>query len=274
MSILGSHSSTSALRSLTRGLLDAAVPQACAACGVWLPAGGGTVCDTCDAEVLRGMDRPYCPRCGRTLPSPSIHEDHCARCKGEKTWNVAGVARVGLYTPAIRALAVRLKYNGRERNSDYLALRLGEAICRAGWLGELDALVPVPLHRLRWWQRSCDHARVLADALALRIGLPVQRAVWRCKYTPSQTELTVRTKRFENVKGCFAPQKGRRGDVAGRTVCIVDNVLSTGATVYEVSKALRRAHAKRIYVAVIARPAATGDPPANIPDTAEPLRLQ
>ena len=261
---------------VAHGLLDAALPQTCVACGQWLPSGAGVACPACHSQIGVVMALPYCSRCGRTLPRSAIHEDGCARCKSEQHWNVAGVARVGLYTPAIRSLTVGLKYRGHERMADYMASWLAAALRGRGWLPALDALIPVPMHWLRRAQRPCDHARVLADALARRLKLPVLRPVQRTKHSPSQTGLTTRAARFENVKGCFGVPRWYvppwpKPSVRGKTVCIVDNLMSTGATIIEVSKVLRRAGAKRVFAAVIARPAATGDPGMRIiPESAVP----
>jgi ComF family protein len=253
------------LGELTGGLLDASLPQTCVACGQWVPGAEGLACPACHAEMTTAMARPYCPRCGRTLPRPSIYADRCAGCRRERYWNVAGVARVGLYEPTLRAVLLDLKYRGQERNAEYLADHLAVAIARRGWLSELDWLVPVPMHWLRRWQRPCDHARLLAESLARRVKVPVLRLVRRVRHSASQTALTTRTARFENVRGCFGHSRWRRLNLTGKTVCIVDNLLSTGATVTEVSKVLRRAGARRIYAAVVARPAAPDDPPAALP---------
>jgi ComF family protein len=261
---------------LARGFVDAALPQTCAACGEWTPGSTGPVCAACDDEVSAVMASPYCPRCGRTLPRPAIHADCCARCKDERFWNVAGVARVGLYAPVLRALLVGLKYRGRERNAGYLTEWLSAALRAQGWSASIDALVPVPMHWLRRMQRPCDHAQVLAERLGQRMHVPVMRLVRRVRHAPSQTGLVSKTARFENVKGCFAPPAWYappwpKPDFARKTVCIVDNLLSTGATITEVSKVVRRAGAKRIYAAVVARPAAPGDPRfAQLPDEETP----
>lgn len=255
-----------------RALLDAVVPQTCVGCGVWIAADGRAACGRCHAEIAAGLARPYCKRCGRTLPQPAIHERGCARCRAETHWNVAGVARVGVYEPALRGPLVSLKYRGHERNADYLAEWMAVAVRQCGWLDELDALVPVPMHWLRRRQRPCDHAQVLTVALSRRIGVPVTRLVRRAKHTPSQTAITAKSARFENVRGCFAwprwyqPPWPKR-DLRGRTVCVVDNLMMTGATVHEVAKVLRRAGARRIYAVVAARPAAPGDPPAALAPT-------
>ncbi len=251
------------LRGLALGLLDAGLPQTCVACGEWIAAGTGMACGRCHEEIWAALNRPHCPRCGRTLPRSAIHERRCARCRTEAFWNVAGIARVGLYDSGLRKLVLDLKYRGRERNADYLADVLEAAIRGQGWLPELNGLIPVPMHWLRRWQRPCDHAGLLAEALARRVKVPVVRLVRRAKHAPSQTGLTMRSQRFENVKGCFAPSRWRRPDLRGKTVCIIDNLIVSGATIHEVSKVLRKAGARRIYAAVIARPAAPGDPPSQ-----------
>lgn len=248
------------LRNAAGGLLDAALPQTCAACGIWVPAGTPAVCPACDAALTRAWLRPYCPRCGRTLPTAAIHGHRCARCEHERYWNLAGVARVGLYDRPLRQLLVRLKYHGHERNATPLADRLAQAMRGSGWLRDLDALVPVPMHWLRRLQRPCNHARVLSEALSRRTGVPTRALVRRVKYGRSQIGIETHAARFENVRGCFAPARWGAGLVHGRTVCIVDNLMKSGATVTEVAKALRRAGAKRIYAAVAARPRSSNDP--------------
>jgi ComF family protein len=258
-----------ALRSLVGGVLDAALPQTCAACGTWIAGANGLVCSTCADDVDAALELPHCHRCGRTLPPPALHADGCARCKREPHWNVAGVARVGLYPNAMRALLLGLKYQGQERNASYLADRLVAALRQHAWAESIDAFVPVPMHWRRRLQRPCDHARLLAEALGRRMKVPVLRFVRRSRHSPSQTGIRNKTARFENIRGAFALRHGYwlpwpRPAVAGKTVCIVDNLMITGATVTEVSKVLRRAKAKRIYAAVIARPAGPGDPPADV----------
>jgi ComF family protein len=258
-----------ALRYVAYHLLDALLPQTCVSCGEWVPAGRGLACESCHDELLTALKRPYCPRCGRTVLPPSIHEDGCTRCRSEHFWNLAGVARVCAYEPAARGAILDLKYRGQERNAEYLADLLAAAIRAWPWAGKLHALVPVPMHWLRRWQRPCDHARLLAEALGQRLKLPVLRCVRRVRHGPSQTGIPSKQQRFENVRGCFGPAGGLWMRVRGRCVCIVDNLMATGATVHEVSKVLRRLGAGPIYAAVIARTAAPGDRPGALPPTVD-----
>jgi ComF family protein len=247
-----------ALRDFAGGLLDAFLPQTCIGCDIWIRSGGDAVCETCRAALDDLCDLPACPRCGRSMRPEAIHEDGCARCGREHFWNVAGVARIAPYIAPLSTMLRALKYASRERNADFIAGLLAMRLRQVSWTAEVEMLVPVPMHPLRRWQRPCDHAELLAQALGRRLGVPVRRAaVRRRRYAPSQTRAATRNQRFEQVRDCFAPTP--QPGVAGKTVCIVDNLLMSGATIYEVSKVLRAAGAKRIYAAVAARTVMPGD---------------
>lgn len=254
------------IRTALTTLLDALLPQTCVSCNSWIAADEPAACPACRGLLEATIALPYCPFCGRTASPFSIHETSCARCRAEQFWNVRGIVRVGEYrAQPLRGMLVGLKFSGSERQADYLGGLLADALRKAPWLGEIEALVPVPMHRLRRWQRHGDHAQMLADAVARRLKIPVRRAtVRRVKYSKSQTRVGSRAERFKNIRGCFGPS--RRPEIAGRTVCIIDNLLVTGATLHEVSKVLRTAGARRIYAAVVARASLAGDPQAQIPD--------
>jgi competence protein ComFC len=245
---------------LLGSLLDALLPQTCVACERWIAADESPLCPDCRAALEAARTIPYCPRCGRTMSLLSIHEKSCARCRTERFWNVAGLARVGAYREeTLHRLLVGLKFTGSERQAGCLGRLLADGLRRHTWFGEVQALVPVPMHRLRRWQRPCDHARLLAEATSRQLGIPVRNAaVRRVKYSISQTRRGSRAERFRNVRGCFGP--ARRPGVAGKTVCIIDNLVVSGATIHEVSKVLRKAGARRIYAAVVARSTLPGDP--------------
>lgn len=252
---------------LIRGVQDALLPQTCVIGGEWIPGGGPPTCAACDAALTDITQTHYCPRCGRTMPPPAVDSDGCARCKHESFWNVAGVVRIGAYEPPIRRLVTALKYGGRERNAELAGRLLAAALAARDWSRHLDYLVPVPMHWFRRWQRPCDHAALLAAVVARELDVRLLRACARIKHTPSQVVTTSRTQRFDNVRGCFAVRRGAPRKLAGRCVCIIDNLISTGATVHEVSKTLRRAGARRIYAAVIARTTLPGDIQATPPRT-------
>ncbi|MFO0838576.1 MAG: phosphoribosyltransferase family protein [Phycisphaerae bacterium] len=196
------------------------------------------------------------------MPRESIWEDSCPQCRREAFWNIAGSVRAGLYRQPLKPLILALKYGGKERNADVFGALLADSIRSAAWSRDIELLVPVPMNRWRRFARPCDHARLIADATAQRLRIPVRAAVRRVRNTPSQARATSRQARFDNVRGCFAPS--RRPGVEGKTVCIIDNLLVSGATICEVSKALRRAGAKHIYAAVVARSVTPGEIDAEI----------
>lgn len=245
-------------------LLDAVLPQTCVACAVPTPAGQGLLCGVCDDELRHAAALPRCGRCGRTVHAAAIRGRECGLCHREAFWNVGGIARIGPYScGALRAMILSLKYRGTERTAEPLADLLAGALRREPWIGEVEMLVPVPMHWLRRWQRPCDHANLLAAALGDRLGIAVRSAaVRRPRYGPSQTRAASRYARFESVRGCFAPARGAR--VEGRVVCIVDNLLVSGATIHEVSKVLRHAGARRVYAAVAARSVLPGETEARL----------
>lgn len=236
-------------------LTDVVLPQTCYGCGVWIPAARGVLCADCAAAMKTLTEAPYCPRCGRSMPPSAIHERDCARCRTERFWNVGEVVRIGPYEPPLRGLITGLKYARQQRNAWMAAELLAAALRGGADLPRFDWLVPVPMPRLRRWQRPCDHALLLAQELSRRLKTPVLPALRRIRHTPSQTRLPSRQRRFENVRGCFALKPRQARHLAGAAVCIVDNLIVSGATVHEMSMVLRRAGAKPVVAAVLARSA-------------------
>ncbi len=260
--------SSNLLRSAWLGLLDGVLPQTCSACGEWIPSEAPGLCDACAADIEIAQRVPYCPRCGRTALPITLDAHGCARCRHEHAWNVGAVARVGPYRAApLRRLLLNTKFGGNERSAACLARNVAATLRLQPWLSDLDAFIPVPMHRLRRWQRPCEHARLLAEHVwrelrHQRMHTPrvLQSGIRRVRYAESQMWLPSRQRRFDNVRGCFSAASATW--LRGRTVCIVDNLMTSGATVIELSKALRKAGARRVYAVVAAR--------ASVADEAQP----
>lgn len=256
------------------GLLDAVVPQTCVACGHWTEGERGPLCEPCAAEIDRLARLPACGRCGRIGNALMYGAGDCGRCRRERFWNIAGLAHHGPYRGLLERLITGLKFGGDLRCADVLGARMADAIVRRRWEERPEVLVPVPMHRLRRMHRPLDHAHALAAVVGRRVRIPVQRAaVRRVRNGPSQTGMDSNQSRFENVRGCFAAAP--RADVSGRVVSIVDNLIVSGATIYELSKVLRRAGARRVYAVVAAtamQPAAAAwlDPSVLVPEEAWP----
>jgi len=144
-----------------------------------------------------------------------------------------------------------LKYQDRTD----LAPTMGRWMARAGHelLGEADLLVPVPLHWRRAWSRRYNQSGALAQVIARQTGVKVSRDALR-RVRPTQRQIGLsRSERATNVQGAFKVSQDKTTDVQGRRVILIDDVLTSGATVDACARALLRAKAAQVDVLVFAR---------------------
>src|SRR6185437_12933506 len=231
-----------------RFVLDVALPPLCPSCRAPLGDGQG-LCAACWAK-LSFIEPPYCARLG----IPFVYDPGPGLLSMEAIANPPSYDRARAavrYDDVARALVHRFKY------SDHLKLApmLGQWMARAGreLTREADALVPVPLHWRRLWARRFNQSAALAFAVGRAAGVPVlAESLKRVKATPQQVGLD-KTERAHNVQGAFRVPPERKADVAGRRLILVDDVLTSGATVDACARALLRAGAAHVDVLVFAR---------------------
>jgi len=236
------------LAGAARTIVDLVLPPTCLACRKPVGAAGG-LCPDCWAR-MGFIERPFCERLGTPFPhdlggallSPAAIVDPPAYERAR------AVAR---YSDVARDLVQLLKYGDRLD----LTQPLGRWMARTGaeLLIDADALIPVPLHWTRLWQRRFNQSAALAHAISKIAGVPVADHVLnRTRATPPQVGLA-REERARNVAGAFAVPREARIEVKGRRLVVVDDVLTSGATADACSWALRRAGAARVDVLVLAR---------------------
>jgi len=174
----------------------------------------------------------------------------CALCRaGERSFDWA--RSTGPYEGKLRDVIRKFKFDGFRRLAYPLARRLANEYSFHRGPFTADSLVPVPLHRRRKRERGFDQTLALARILGSQLGLPVLRAVRRVRYTAPQFGLD-RLERTKNVRGAFKISCDER--VAGRRPLLVDDVMTTGATVSEICSLLRKeGHAQEIMVLTVAR---------------------
>jgi ComF family protein len=153
----------------------------------------------------------------------------------------------GFYDGALRELVHLLKYRGVEPLAGKLGALMAQAVPRQL---AFDGVVAMPLHWWRRWRRGFNQAELLGREVARRLGLPVLRAVRRTRLTRTQTGLTSAGRR-RNVAGAF--RVCDRGAITGKRILLVDDVLTTGATVNACAAALKSAGAKHVAVLTLAR---------------------
>jgi ComF family protein len=220
---------------LVYGWLPRLFVESCPACGG--PSSSG-FCEFCAATFAR-VPNP-CARCGLAKPV-----DHCPRVRGP--WHVDAVLAPFSYGPPLDHYVHALKYRGSRTLGRAFALLIVPAL--AALRGNIDALVAVPLHRTRRCERGYNQAQELARTLARELELPaLERDIARHLPTPTQTGQGA-GERLAGVAHAFRVTR----NLAGQRIAIVDDVVTTGATVNALAAELRAAGAARCSVFALAR---------------------
>ena len=219
-------------------LVDGLLPMQCRFCGV---AGAQPVCADCRRELP--WNRPACSGCALPTPLPLP----CPACQKKPRAFDAAFAAFRYAVPAAQAV-LGLKYAARFVEARWLAEAMAAALReRDAPLPEL--LVPVPLHRARLFRRGHNQALEVARRLGRELGIAVDaRAARRLRATPDQIGLSAAQRR-RNLKGAFAVE----ARIAGRHVALLDDVMTTGATLEELARACRAAGAARVEAWAVAR---------------------
>jgi ComF family protein len=237
-----------ARRVLLRGLADLVLPPVCMACRAAVDE-PGCLCAGCWSRI-DFIAPPICDRLG--TPLAYEFDDGTVSAAALADPPAYGRARaVAAFGDVARDLIHALKYGDRLDIAPPLARMMARA--GADILEGAGALVPVPLHGLRLWRRRFNQSALLARGVGAASGVPV-RTDWlvRQKATLPQVGLD-RTARAANVAGAFAVPQVARAELRGRRVVLVDDVLTTGATLDACVKALTRAGASEVDVLVFAR---------------------
>ncbi len=236
-------------RTALRQVVDYALPPRCPGCGEIVEA-EHRFCLAC-WQALHFIGAPCCERCG--LPFEYEGEGECGACLAHPPAFDRMRAAVA-YGDIARAVALKLKYSGRPGVAETLA-HLMQRHLRSG--DPQAVLAPVPLHRWRIWKRGYNQSGLIASALARRTALTVELGLLeRTKRTPPLKGLGPR-ERALTVRGAF---RVPRAELAkGRTIVLVDDVFTSGATAGACAKALKRAGAARVEILCWARVVRSGD---------------
>jgi ComF family protein len=191
-----------------------------------------------------------CPRCALPVGPFADLRGGCAKCRGRSLGFDSALA-LGAYEGTMRDLCLRLKHERNAWLAPWLSGLLAEA--RRDELDQLprDAwIVPIPLHWWRRLRRGYNQADALADGLARRLDLRVHQPLRRIKSTDRLARMGV-TERLEALRGAFRAR--RDPGLRGRTVLLIDDILTTGATSGAAARALKKVGVRRVVVAVLAR---------------------
>lgn len=235
------------------GLLDVLYPPVCLVCGTEQ---ADPLCPVCRREI-EPIPRPYCDRCGIPISADRLV---CVSCETEGEPPFAWSQAMGRYAGALRQAIHRLKYEQKTG----LALPLGRLLahsldspsspllsaCLPSSLPAFEAVVPVPLHPSRLRKRGYNQAELLARVVAEERGWNLDtRGLRRIRRTQTQTALSP-AERAANVQGAFTARSPLY--FSGQSVLLVDDVLTTTATMRECAKVVQEAGAKRVCIVALA----------------------
>jgi ComF family protein len=227
-------------------LVDFCYPRLCPVCQGAAET-GGELCPGCLQELGALENSAACDRCGAPIAE---FNSPCPHCLGQGIKPFEGVLRLAVFQDPLRDLIHQIKYHGRWTVAEFLADRLIERKAVRALLGQTDVLVPVPLHPWRQMSRGYNQAEVIARRIGKRCGIKVASAVVRLRNTETQTDLHSRMKRYDNMRDAFGLM--RPGAVGGRHVVVVDDVMTTGATLSSVGKTVLEAEPASLCAIVIA----------------------
>ena len=243
------------LLTVLRSVFSVVFPSDCRLCGIPLTnISRLPVCPEC-IDSVQPIRAPQCVQCGeRLLPAQLLIGD--ARCRGCREFepDFDRAVSFGEYDGALRGLIHLLKYDNVLPAAPLLGAKLADAITQLRFEGG-DApplLVPVPLHKRKRSERGFNQSELLVRAAAKRLPQPFEVALVlkRQRPTHSQVGLT-REQRIANLRDAFRVTAPDR--VKGRTVIVVDDVMTTGTTVSECARVLKQAGAERVWAATVAR---------------------
>ncbi|MBP7936044.1 MAG: ComF family protein [Phycisphaerae bacterium] len=232
-----------------RWLGELVYPRACALCGTSLSPEAPWACPHCTSRFMDDLSRAFCPRCGRVAEPYMVSPDGCRHCKGQRV-DIDALVRVGTYEGPAGELVLRYKLKRHQELDAILGTLVADAIAGQVWAGQIEALIPVPITLWERWGHGFWPVGLLVRAAARKLNVPVWRAAVVRGKKRRQAELPA-SARAANVRGIFRIKGPEH--LAGRTICVVDDVATTNATINEMAKVLKKAGARAVFAAVVAK---------------------
>lgn len=240
---------------LGQSLLDFVYPPHCAACGTSLKAAAELLCPHCWSEIT-APNPVRCWRCSCPLdaddgpPGSQPPDESCPNCS---TWDPVfeRVLVLGAFEGAMQGAIHALKFDRHQRLGRELGERLASSSDLARDMGCIDLLVPVPLHPARQRERGYNQGLCIAEGMAAVLGIPIRSdLVRRRKFTQQQAKLEAQ-ERVENLRDAF--EIVSEVPAAAR-IAVVDDVVTTGATLSACAQALQQGGNRRVWGAALASP--------------------
>jgi ComF family protein len=231
-------------------ILDFIYPPTCPICQRSLKREESLVCEEC-WNNLTILPSPFCPYCKSFFEGENFAAEHQCVCLSRvEHRKILAVRSLGTFDDFYQKLIHRFKYDKKVPIGRKLANSMGKEVAKTEGFGDIDLIVPVPLHPARQRERGFNQSEILAEGISKATGIPLAEGVLkRKKNTKDQTYLNAQ-QRAENVRGAFLVKEPYR--IEGKRVILVDDVMTTGATLNECATTLRNCGAEDIFAATLA----------------------
>jgi ComF family protein len=240
----------SSVRFLLKSLADFVYPPICYGCDTEVDE--GLVCESCRLALFT-HELAACPKCHRPCTRTA---ETCGQC--ETPFSLSRVRALGLYAPPFDKLVQAFKYSGKTKVGELLGRALAALVEQDEVLSAADAVCPVPLHPSRLRERGFNQSLLLAAAISMSNHIPLVECLTRIRNTPTQTRKTKREDRLKNLERAFRIRPD--ANLAGKRVLLVDDVMTTGATLDQAARELLKGGAASVLGAVVAAAHAGGSP--------------
>ena len=221
-------------------------PAKCVNCGEHSVETGSGLCGDCWEGLTSVCSADYCRRCGRDVSPYVACEGICPNCRDEEI-NFDGIARAGMYAESLRDMILAFK-NDRTELDSMMAWLADTALQTSTFFNDIDFFVPVPLHWRKRLRRGYNHSYLVSRRLKHPTA-KVNTDLVRIRHTKEQPTMMTIAARAKNVAGAFAVRY--RHPFAGKNICLVDDIKTTGATLNECAKTLKEAGASKVFALVL-----------------------
>jgi ComF family protein len=229
-----------------RSILDFIFPPRCFGCDKEIDK--GFVCDKCFTQVTTNA-LGTCPVCG--LPKSDNEEcEHRLFLSGVRPHTLSRIRALGKYQPPYKGLVHNFKYQNKKKISKVLGLGLANLVNSDPVLSRADYIIPIPLHPARMRERGFNQSLLLAQEAAFGSGITLLDCLKRRKNTKSQTRFDYAL-RMKNIRDAYQMKADLSTFVKDRRVILVDDVITTGATLTEAAKVLKENGAADVYGIVV-----------------------
>lgn len=222
-------------------------PRRCLVCRDTILPTDEELCPKCWQALSEAVSGDYCRRCGHDVSPYGVVEGRCGHCQDHK-YQFDCVIRTGRYESALRSMILSLKFAERTEWIIRLSQMLRETLVASGRLDHIDFFVPVPLHWRRKLKRGFNQSHALAKGLKLP-SVRISTDLVRVRNTEQQWDLNPAQRR-RNVRGAFAIRKGH--PFGGKSIALIDDITTSGATLEECAKTLKQAGASNVLAVVLA----------------------